>query len=318
VNGRISDRSFRGYSRALRWFGRPLRRFLVGMLSDAMLFLMQSAEDAARITSLGAPSERVLVTGNLKYDLALPSANPLAAWLAGETARSGRKPLLIAGSVVAGEEIAVLQAYAAVIEKWPSALLVLAPRKPERFDAAAKLVEESGWHMVRRSALTLVEDSSAAITCAAGKRGSVLLLDSIGELASLYALADAVFIGGSLEPTGGHNPLEAAAAGKPPVFGPAMQNFRDIAKGLLAAEGAMEVRSGAELGAVWNALVADPERGARMGRAAQALVEQNRGAAGVAVEWAARLLERSDAPAVPVAATFSAVPQTGRQRDPQR
>jgi len=294
VNGRISDRSFARFSRSLRLSGGLLHGFLRSALHDAMLYLTQSPQDSARLIALGAPAERVIVAGNMKYDLAPPSPNSLVKWLGAELARTGRGPLLVAGSIIAGEEAVVLEALAAVEKIWPNALLVLAPRKPERFDTAAAIVEQAGWRVVRRSTL-LLESGTAALECVPGGPRSVLMLDTIGELAAVYALADVVFIGGSLQPSGGHNPLEPAAVGKAPVFGTAMDNFREIASGLLAADAAIQVRSGGELGAAWIALLSDDGRRARMGSAARKLVEQNRGATAVTLGHVAALLARPQA-----------------------
>ena len=290
VNGRISDRSFRSYSRTLRWFGAVLRGFLRRVLHDATLFLMQSDEDAKRVLALGAPSNRVIVAGNVKYDLAVPEENRLAAWLRQEMARSGRGPLLVAGSVIAGEEKAVLEALSEVEKKWPAALLVFAPRKPDRFDAAAALIEQSGRTAVRRSELSLDALGNGALAHTSDARRSVLVLDTIGELAAIYGLADVVFVGGSLEPVGGHNPLEPAIAGKVPIFGPSMDNFREIAAELLRADAAVMVHNGAELGSVWVALLNDPGRCSRMGKAAQELVSRHRGATAATLDHLAAVL----------------------------
>jgi 3-deoxy-D-manno-octulosonic-acid transferase len=267
------------------------------MLHDATLYLTQSAEDSVRLVALGAPAERVVAVGNLKYDLALPGTSPLASWLADELARSDRGPLLVAGSVIAGEEAAVLEAFAAIGRKWPAAVLVLAPRKPERFDTAAEIIKQAGQRAVRRSALSLdplMEKSSRGpFASAPGEPHTVLLLDTIGELASLYRLADVVFVGGSLEAGGGHNPLEPAACGKAPVFGPSMDNFREMAARFLRVDAAIEVRSGAELAAAWTALLEDPERRSRMGEAACEIVERSRGATSTTLERISKLLAAS-------------------------
>jgi 3-deoxy-D-manno-octulosonic-acid transferase len=295
VNGRISDRSFGRFSRALRWFGIVLRGFLRGALADGTLYLMQSEEDALRVRALGAPAGRVMVAGNLKYDVARAEENQLAIWLREEMARSGRGPLLVAGSVVAGEEGAVLEALAEVETKWPDALLVLAPRKPDRFEAAAALIEQSGRVAVRRSGLFLDGVSTGLLTAEPGAPRRVLLLDTIGELAAIYGLADAVFVGGSLEPAGGHNPLEPAVAGRAPVFGTSMDNFRDMAREFLRADAAVLVRSGAELGAAWIALLSDAGRRSRMGKAAQELVERHRGATAATLDRLAAVLAAQQA-----------------------
>jgi 3-deoxy-D-manno-octulosonic-acid transferase len=280
VNGRLSERSFRGFGRALLWSAGALAGFLKKVLSDATLFLMQSEDDAARLRSLGAPADRVVVTGNLKYDLAEPGENPLSAWLQGELARANRRPVLIAGSVLANEEGAVLRAFAEVEREFPRALLILAPRKPEQFDNAAAIIAGSGRKLLRRHDLSLNGDESALLA----EPGNVFLLDSLGELAGLYRLADAVFIGGSLVPVGGHNILEPAAFSKVPVYGPSMENFREMSSKFLAAGAGIQVQSPEKLGEAWAELLRDPERAARMGTRARDLVEQNRGATARVVE----------------------------------
>ena len=291
VNGRISDRSFRSYSRTLQWFGVLLRGFLRQVLEDGTLYLMQSEEDAKRVKALGAPANRVLVTGNMKYDLAPADENPFVKWLREEMTRSGRSPLLVAGSVMAEEEAAVLEALAVVERKWPQAILVLAPRKPDRFESAAGIVEQSGRVVIRRSQISLDDASNGTLVRAADKPGSVLLLDSIGELAATYALAGGVFVGGSLEPFGGHNPLEPAVAAKVPIFGSSMDNFREVAKELVAAEAGIVIRSGQELGETWAVLLDDSARDKSMGQAALEFVERNRGATAATLGRLAEILD---------------------------
>jgi 3-deoxy-D-manno-octulosonic-acid transferase len=278
VNGRISARSFRRY----RLVSGLLGGFIARVLENAELFLMQTAADAQRLLALGAPADRVEVTGNLKYDLAPPGDTPLATWLEAQVSQQERWPVVVAGSVVADEEEEVLAAFDIVQRKWRRALLILAPRKPERFDAAARIVAEDGWNLVRRSAFSFdapLDDSA-----------DVLLLDSVGELAGLYRLADVTFVGGSLVPVGGHNILEPAWFARPPVFGPAMDNFREMAAQFLSAQAAVQVRSGMEMGNVWVELIEDAARCARMGRAARELVEGNRGATERVLERIARIL----------------------------
>jgi len=286
VNGRLSERSFRGYGRALAYSAGALAGFLKKVLSDATLFLMQSKEDAARLIALGAPTERVLVTGNLKYDLAEPGESPLSAWIAAELAKCNRRPVVIAGSVLANEEASVLRAFADVEREFPRALLILAPRKPEQFDNAAAIVAESGRKLLRRRDVTLNGAGSAALT----ELGNVFLLDSLGELAGLYRLADAVFVGGSLVPGGGHNILEPAAFSKVPLYGPSMENFREMSGKFLAAGAAIQVKSSEELGAAWAGLLREPERAIRLGTCARGLVDQNRGATARVLELIERVL----------------------------
>lgn len=274
VNGRISEHSFRGYRRALAYSADALTGFLKRVLSDATLFLMQSEEDAARLIALGAASERVVVAGNIKYDLAEPGESALSAWLEAELSRSNRGPVIVAGSVLANEEVPVLRAFAEVESEYPRALLILAPRKPEQFDTAATLIAESGRKLLRRRGLTLNGAGSAELA----EPGNVFLLDSIGELAGLYRLADTVFVGGSLVPGGGHNILEPAAFGKVPIYGPSMENFREISGKFLAADAAIQVKNWEDLGATWRGILAEPERASRMGASARELVARNRGA----------------------------------------
>ncbi len=274
VNGRLSERSFRGYGQALAYSAGALAGFLKKVLSDATLFLMQSEADATRLIALGAPGERVLVTGNLKYDLAEPGESPLSAWLEAELAKSNHRPVVVAGSVLADEEVPVLRAFADVEREFPRALLILAPRKPEQFDNAAAIVAESGRKLLRRRDITLNGAGSASLA----EPGNVFLLDSIGELAGLYRLADAVFVGGSLVPGGGHNILEPAAFSKVPIYGPSMENFREMSGKFLAAGAAIQVKSSEDLGAAWRGVLRDPERAARMGNCARELVDRNRGA----------------------------------------
>ncbi len=281
VSGRISDRSFDRYQRHFGAFGFFLRPFLGQVLSGATAFLMQSEKDAARIGALGAPADRVRVSGNLKYDLEIPAPTPLANWLEAEARRRGRAPIIVAGSIVAGEEPLALIAFGTLQGEHPRALLVLAPRKPERFEEAAEFIDESHRKYIRRSQLPVPAPSKAV-----SQNGdaiipddvTVLLLDSIGELASLYRVADGALVGGSLVPSGGHNILEPAAFGKISVFGPSMENFSEIAARFVAAGAAVQVESPEDAGVVWIELLRNPERMRRMGDAARGLIEGSRGA----------------------------------------
>jgi len=281
ASGRISDRSFARYQRYLRLFGSFLRPFLTSVLRNPSSFLMQTSTDADRIHSLGAPAERVKVVGNLKYDMALPAATPLSSWLAEECKRRQRAPVIVAGSVVATEEPLALIAFGVVQGDFRNALLILAPRKPERFGPAADFIEESHRKFVRRSQLPVpgpgITPASTANSNGIPDDVSVLLLDSIGELASLYPLADGAFVGGSLVEAGGHNILEPAAFGKVPVFGPSMVNFAEIAARFLQAGAAIQVESPEDAGVEWIHLLKQPEKMKRMGDAAKQLIESSRG-----------------------------------------
>jgi 3-deoxy-D-manno-octulosonic-acid transferase len=281
-SGRISDRSFARWQSWLSLFGFCLRPFLKDVLGGAAAFWMQSEKDARRIKQLGAPAEKVHVGGNLKYDLQLPKSTPLADWLEAEIARGDRRPLIVAGSVVATEEPLALIAFGVVQGEYPKSLMVLAPRKPERFEAAAQFVEDSHQKWVKRSNLPVaspagqIADGNQAASISSDV--TVLLLDSIGELASLYRLADGVFVGGSLVASGGHNILEPAAFGKVPVFGQSMENFAEIAERFVTAEAALQVASPEDAGVSWIELLRNPERSKRMGDTARRLVEESRGA----------------------------------------
>ena len=272
ASARVSDRSFRRY----RWAGGLIRRALL----DANRFLAQTGEDARRLVALGAPENVVEIGGNLKFDVPPSARNHLAGWLAEQAAGGRRSPVIVAGSVVAGEEEAVLDAFARVRDRFPKALLVLAPRKPERFDAAADLAEARRWGLVRRTRL----DPGQALDA------GVFLLDSIGELGGLYRIADLVFVGGSLLDAGGHNILEPAAQGKAPVFGPHMRNFREIARKFLESGAAVQVSTAGELGRVWLDSFSDDARREAAGRAARELVEKNSGATDTVLDCVASLV----------------------------
>ena len=296
VSGRISDRSFTRYQRYLGVFGFFLRPFLKRSLADASAFLMQSEKDAERIRDLGAPAERVQVSGNLKYDLELPAETPISRWLATEAHRGGRSPVIVAGSVVATEEPLALIAFGTLQGEHRRALLVLAPRKPECFESAAEFIDESHRKFIRRSQLPVPGPSQNGASASSGEFSipddvTVILLDTIGELSSLYRVADGAFVGGSLVPSGGHNILEPAAFGKIPVFGPSMENFAEIAQRFTSAGAAVQVESPEDAGVAWIEFLRDPERATRMGETARNLVESSRGATDRAISEIARHLE---------------------------
>ena len=295
VSARISDRSFARYQGYLGVFGFFLRPFLKNVLSNASAFLMQSEKDGERIRALGAPADRVRVSGNLKYDLELPAPTPLSNWLATEIKRSGRSPIIVAGSVVATEEPHALIAFGTLQGEYPKALLVLAPRKPECFDEAAEFIDESHRKFIRRSRLPIPgpaqsQDFRPSDNSVIPDDVTVLLIDSIGELASLYGIADGAFVGGSLVSSGGHNILEPAAFGKIPVFGPSMENFAEIASRFVSAGAAIQVESPEDAGVAWIELFRNPERMKKMSETARQLVTGSRGATDRAVaEIAGRL-----------------------------
>jgi 3-deoxy-D-manno-octulosonic-acid transferase len=259
VNGRVGDRSFRRMKRL-----RPLARLL---FSGIERFGMQSAEDRGRLQALGVEGARLTVTGNLKFETAEPRANRDLAAALGRLA--GGRPVAIAGSTMPGEEEQVLSAFTAV-GGGGRALLVLAPRHPERWDEVDRLLRARGLAVARRSRLAGAWEGGAA--------PDAVLLDSMGELAALYSEAAAVFIGGTLVPTGGHNPLEAARYGIPIAAGPSMDNFRDMAERFDRAGAWRRVADAGELGRAWQEWLADPAAARRQGERAAALLAENRGA----------------------------------------
>lgn len=209
VNARISDRSWPRYQR----FGWALRR----MLDQVDVFLAQTHEDGTRLQSIGANSDHVRVTGNLKFDVNLPSPPPIVESLRKALAAEAAGPVLVCGSTVEDEEAPLLKAFENLLVGRPRAVMILAPRHPERFEKVANLIQQMGIAFHRRS---LWSGEPLA--------GGVLLVDSIGELASVYALADVAFVGGSLVPRGGHNIIEPAQHGVAIVTGNHTENFRDI------------------------------------------------------------------------------------------
>jgi 3-deoxy-D-manno-octulosonic-acid transferase len=269
ANARLSPKSASRYRR----FG-PL---LSDLKRDDVLIAAQSAADAARFADIGA--RHTAVVGNVKFDLPVDSAVKTRAL--GLRAQFGVRPVWIAGSTHSGEDEAVLLAHRELLKSAPAALLVLAPRHKERFEAVAKLLAAQGFPYLRRSAGGAVSDAVA-----------VLLVDTLGELASLYGAADVAFVGGSLVPIGGHNLLEPAALGIPVLTGPYTANSRDIAALLLEQGAAREVTGAADLAGVLKALIGDPEARQRMGAAGQQIIAANRGSVQRLVEliapwWAA-------------------------------
>jgi 3-deoxy-D-manno-octulosonic-acid transferase len=264
INGRISSRSYPRY--------RLIRPFFRGVLADVDRFCMQSEESVRRLIDLGAAPSRITMTGSLKFDsLELPSATshgkPRERVLRFFRISPNRQ-VVVAGSTLRGEEGPVLRAFARVKKASPSALAILAPRQPERFGEVERLARDAGFVTIRRTELPIDAEP----------RADVVVLDSIGELAQIYQLATAVFVGGSLVDHGGHNILEPAIFGKAIIFGPHMQNFKEIADTFLANGAAVQIQSDRELEEALLGFLSDPVRRARLGAAARALVEANRGA----------------------------------------
>ena len=264
VNGRLSARSFPRY--------RLVRPMMRRVLEHIDRFLVQSEESARRFIDLGADPARVVVTGSLKFDSLEVPSTALQARARERVLRYFRvpasRPVIVAGSTMKGAEAAVLRAFRRVRTASPNALLILAPRNPERFAEAEQLARAEGWKVAKRSDLAVDAEP----------RVDIVVLDSIGELATVYQLGTVVFVGGSLVPTGGHNILEPAVFGKPIVFGPHMQNFLEIADAFVTNGAGVQLHTEEELDEAFVSLMGDPVRRARLGAAARALVEANRGA----------------------------------------
>ena len=320
VNGRLSDRSYRGY--------RLARGFMRRVLADVERVCVQTGTWGRRFVAIGAPPGRVTVTGSLKFDAAgappagsrrdagaAAGSEPARGAAAGPEADAGtgpgreavpttavpttaapttaapapaapapaapagdlllaafdfarERPVLIAASTLRGEEEPVLRAFARVRRTAPDALLVIAPRHPERFGEALETAGGAGYRAVMRSALEPRGRPDA----------EVVILDTLGELGRLFAIASAVFVGGSLVPAGGHNLIEPAAAGRAIVVGPHMENFAEVVQMFITNGAAVQVRDARGLEETLADLMGDGERRSRLGDAARAIVEANRGA----------------------------------------
>jgi 3-deoxy-D-manno-octulosonic-acid transferase len=270
VNARISDRSWPRYRR-FRW---ALRRMLV----HVDLFLAQTQDDSARLQSIGAVAERVQVTGNLKFDVSLPSPPPIVESLRRSLAAEGAGPVLVCGSTVEDEEPPLLKAFENLRVGHPRAVMILAPRHPERFDEVAILLRQLGMPSFRRSQW---HGESLA--------GGVLLVDTIGELAALYALGDLAFVGGSLVPRGGHNIIEPAQHGVAIVTGNHTENFRDIVA-LFQSRDAVRIVGLAELPLTLMHLLADNAERQALGRRALQTMRLQMGATSRTLEALKTLL----------------------------
>ncbi len=258
ANARMSERSARGYAR--------LGRFARETFARLDLVAAQSDADAERIVALGTPAERVQVTGSVKFDLRLPASVRERAEVMRRAWGSGRS-VWVAASTHEGEEEALLEAHREIRRRWPTALLVLVPRHPERFERVAALVRRQGWALARRSAGASGEPET-----------SVFLGDSMGELPVFLAAADVAFIGGSLVPVGGHNLVEAAALGVPSIVGPHIFNFASVTEILIAAQAAVQVVDPPALAKQIAAWLGDAAERARVGENGLRVVAENRGA----------------------------------------
>jgi 3-deoxy-D-manno-octulosonic-acid transferase len=263
VNGRISDRSFPRYLK-------------IGQISETILdcvtvFCMQSAKDGRRIKRLGAPPGRIVVTGNLKFDMALPAINKLdLEALADVYQTTEDHKIMVAGSTHAGEEQAVLGVYQRLRLKHAGLSLVLVPRHPERCRQVCDEMTKAGIPSVLRTAL---EKNHAPLPPEV-----VLVVDTVGEVLRFYAWSDIVFVGGSLVPVGGHNILEASLARKPVFFGPYMHNFKEIVALVKEAYGGIQVKDVEELYLHVDLLLNNPDEARRIGENGFNLLDENRGA----------------------------------------
>lgn len=272
VNARISDRSFPGYKR----FYDLVQR----VLSNVDLFLTQTQEDRRRLEEIGARVDRVQVGGNLKFDAPTPDEAPVVASLRNTLKQADAQPVLVCGSTMEGEEALLLRAFENVRASYPRTVMVLAPRHPERFQKVADLIARLGIPLWRRSQW---QGESMA--------GGVFLLDSIGELASAYALADVAFVGGSLVSHGGHNILEPAQFGVPIITGNSYENFRDVVRLFLSSD-AVRIVGPAELPLAFMDLANHREERLGLGQRAARVLEEHKGATERTLEALVRLQQR--------------------------
>ncbi len=259
LNARLSERSMRGY--------QHLAALVRETLQAITVIAARENEDARRFQQLGAPSSKVQVSGNIKFDLRINSAITETAQAL--RAQWGQRRVWVAGSTHAGEETCLLQVQQQLRQHWPDVLLILVPRHPERFDSVAELCRAQHLSAVRRSEARQPEPTTA-----------VLLGDSMGELVFWYALADMAFIGGSLVDVGGHNPLEAAIWGVPVLTGPYTHNTRDIYPALIAVGGAIQVESASDLSHHLLDWLSNNEKRQAAGKAAQQFLMQHQGVVG--------------------------------------
>jgi 3-deoxy-D-manno-octulosonic-acid transferase len=263
INGRISPRSYGNYLR--------FKRFFAEVFKCVTLFCMQSDEDAARIREIGAAPDRVMVTGNLKFDQKISTAQkrPVAI-------EDGRRVITV-GSTHRGEEAILLEIYSRLRKKYPDLVLIIAPRHPERFDEVCGLITSAGYECQRRTRLKgLVRD--------------VVLLDTIGELRAFYSVCDIAFVGGSLVKVGGHNLLEPAAMKKPVIFSRYMFNFKDISEALIRAGGGFMVKDKEELYIKLDNLLSDKQLSTAMGEKAFKVISANSGATVRTIDAVHRLI----------------------------
>jgi 3-deoxy-D-manno-octulosonic-acid transferase len=272
VNARISDRSYPRYLR--------LRSLWKRILNGLAIALAQTEDDAVRLRAIGVPPERVRLGGNLKYDVRASRASAVVDAIRAALPHGAK--LLVCGSTLEGEEQLLLDAWPRLIDVHPELRMLLAPRHPERFDTVAALLDRGGIPWLRRS-------EWATLPRADFEPGSILLLDSIGELAAVYALASVAFIGGSLAAAGGHNPLEPAQFGVPILMGPHYENFREIIEKLKAQQ-AIRIVEPAELSVVLLTMLREEATSRTMGDRAREVFHAEAGATARAVDALLALL----------------------------
>jgi len=267
INGRISPRAFRRYQWVKPW--------LQHMMSQVDLFLMQTQQDAERVITLGAPRDRIRVIGSLKWDASV-GTRPSPDAIRSQAARiglNGQDPVLVAGSTHRGEEELLLRAFKNLRRTYPHARCILAPRHLERLGELEFLSCGAGFVSQK---LSQGPEGRSPPGADPGP-WDVGLVDTFGQLPLYYGMASVVFVGGSLIPHGGQNPLEPASLGKPVVFGPSMHNFAEIAQQLLAHRAARQLKAASELPATLQDLLGNRPSAEAMGRRAQDVVEQSRG-----------------------------------------
>lgn len=274
VNGRLGEKSFRGY--------RRIRPFVVGLLHQIDLLAVQDETCAERFRALGARPETICVTGSMKYDGApTDRQNAATQRLAALAGFLPDDVVLLAGSTQEPEEAMALDTFRDLIEEWPQLRLVVVPRHPDRFEAVAKLLESSGLSWQRRTAMR----------CEDAGDDRVLLVDVVGELGAWWGTADIAFVGGSMGSRGGQNMIEPAAYGAAVSFGPNTWNFRDIVTAMLAADAAVVVNNAEEFSAFVRRCLEQPEYAAALGQRAQSLVRSQIGATGRTLELLEKTLD---------------------------
>ncbi len=271
VNARLSERSLRGYL--------PLRGIVRSALRCVRQIAAQSRTDAARYRLLGADPQQLLITGNMKFDMPIPHG-AVAEGAAMRECWGPRRPVWMAASTHEGEEMAVLEAHLQVLKRMPDALLLLAPRHPERFRLVENSVRSLGFAVGTRSADGVPSPAH-----------QVFVIDAMGQLMPFFAAAEVAFVGGSLVPIGGHNVLEPAALSTPVLVGPHTFNFEEITRSLIDQGGAERVADSQHLGQDVLRLLRDPGKRQRMGRAAQQVFERERGAVGRIMQLIDTLLQ---------------------------